>query len=80
MKKLLLIGAVAFGAALSGITAQAAPVAGLATIQTEAAQSGDLQQVRWRGGRGWRGYRGYRGRWGYGYRRGYYGGYRGDRY
>jgi hypothetical protein len=67
MKKILLVAAVASGA-LFGIGAQATPVAGLATIQTEASQSGAVQKVYYRGG--WR--RGY-GRWGY--RHGYYGRY-----
>jgi hypothetical protein len=80
MKKFLLVAAVASGA-LFGIGAQAAPVAGLATIQTEESQSGAVQKVYYRGGwhhgygRGGYG-RGYYGRYGrWGYRRGYYDGY-----
>jgi hypothetical protein len=76
MKKFLLVGAVAFGA-LFGISAQATPVAGLATIQTEASQSDALQKVFYRGWRHGYGRSGYRrwyhhgyydhyGRWGYG--------------
>jgi hypothetical protein len=74
MKKFFLVGAVALSA-LFGIGAEAAPVAGLAAVQTGVSDSGDLQKVFYRRGHWYRhGYYGHYGWWRYHHR--YYGGYR----